>query len=539
MRSILLLSLFAVLPAAAQAPQAPRSRTPDGVTVVRLAPAPPPVAVACAEADTSCAAPELRREFRGVWVASVSNIDWPSRPGLSTAEQKAELVALLDRTHAAHLNAVILQVRPAADALYKSRIEPWSEYLTGRQGRAPSPAWDPLTFAVEQAHQRGLELHAWFNPYRARHPSAKGPLSKRHIARTSPALVKSYGTHLWMDPGEPAVRKRTLRVIMDVVKRYDIDGVHLDDYFYPYKEKTASGSTEFPDARSWKRYVKSGGTLSRNDWRRENVNTLVRQLDAQIHAAKPWVKFGISPFGIWRPGHPEQVKGFDAYEQLYADSKRWWENNWVDYLTPQLYWPIAKPEQSFPALLRWWGEQNVTTRHLWPGLYTSRVKEPTAAGNSLPATNAWTADEIVAQIDSARANSRASGTVHFSAKALLKDQGGIASRLVAQVYGDVALVPPSPWLSKHAPPAPIVRVKKNAATGGVTLTMSVAGKPAARWFLLQMRTGSVWGSRLVVPCACGEEITLNGDGQLPDRLVVTALDRAGVASPSTRLVVAR
>ncbi len=522
------------LPLAAQAPKSAKPRR---------TPLPPPsVAQPCAQSDSSCVAPELRREFRGVWVASVSNIDWPSKPGLSTAEQKEELLAILDRSQAAHLNAVILQVRPAADALYKSSIEPWSEYLTGQQGRGPSPAWDPLAFAVEQAHRRGLELHTWFNPYRARHPSAKGPLSKRHIANTSPALVKKYGTHLWMDPGESAVRKRTLRVVVDVVKRYDIDGVHLDDYFYPYKEKTTAGTTDFPDARSWKRYVKAGGTLSRDDWRRENVNTLVRQLNEQIHKAKPWVKFGISPFGIWRPGFPEQIKGFDAYEQLYADSKLWWTNSWVDYFTPQLYWTIAKPEQSYPALLHWWGAQNTTGRHLWPGLYTGRVREgtsdSTSAGGTTPLRGAWPVDEILAQVDSTRADPRSSGEVHFSMKTFLTDKGGVLTRLVEHAYGDVALVPPSPWLSKQAPSAPTVRAKKNAATGGLTLTMTLPKPQVARWFLLQSRTGGVWGSRLVASCACSEEITPNGERQLPDRLVVTALDRAGVASPAVRVMIA-
>lgn len=530
MHPLLLFALIIALPlgALAQASAKPR-RTPP--------PAAPPLAVPCDMADTTCAAPDLRREFRGVWVATVSNIDWPSKPGLSTADQKAELLAVLDRAQSLRLNAVILQIRPAADALYKSSIEPWSEYLTGRQGRAPSPAWDPLAFVVAQAHQRGLELHTWFNPYRARHPSAKGPLSNRHLANTSPALVKKYGTHLWMDPGESAVRKRTLRVVLDVVKRYDIDGVHLDDYFYPYKERTANGTTEFPDARSWKKYVASGGTLPRDDWRRENVNTLVRQLNEQIHAAKPWVKFGISPFGIWRPGHPEQIKGFDAYDQLYADARLWWANNWVDYFTPQLYWPIAKPEQSYPVLMRWWGEQNTTDRHLWLGLYTSRVRTPTPEGNGLVPSNAWPADEILAQIDTARAYPRATGAVHFSMKAFLTDQGGVASRLLERTYNDLALVPPSPWLSKRAPAAPTVRVKKNSATGGLSVTMLLPKPQVARWYLLQSRTGGVWGSRLVAPCACAEEITLTGEGLLPDRLVVTALDRAGVASPAVRLTI--
>ncbi|HEY5492231.1 MAG TPA: family 10 glycosylhydrolase [Gemmatimonadaceae bacterium] len=522
--SSLAFALALALPLTAQLPK------PHRVPAVA-----PSLGVPCSDADASCIAPDLRREFRGVWVASVSNIDWPSKPGLPTADQKSELLAILDRAQAVHLNAVILQVRPAADALYKSSIEPWSEYLTGRQGRAPVPAWDPLAYAVEQAHRRGLELHAWFNPYRARHPSAKGTLSRRHIANTSPALVKKYGTHLWMDPGESAVRARTVRVVLDVVKRYDIDGVHLDDYFYPYKEKTTRGTTDFPDDRSWKKYLKAKGKLSRDDWRRENVNTLVHQLNDKIHLAKPWVKFGISPFGIWRPGYPEQIRGFDAYEQLYADSKLWWEKGWVDYLTPQLYWNIGKAEQSFPVLLRWWGEQNAMGRHLWPGLYTSRVKEATPAGNGMNSNNPWVAGEIVAQVDSARANPNATGAVHFSMKAFLTDQGGVASRLANGVYGDVALVPASPWLASSVPPVPTVRVKKNAATGGLIVALAMPRKQVARWFLLQTRTNGMWGSRLIAACTCDEELAPNGEGLLPDRLVVTAINRADVASGAVRL----
>jgi len=542
MRPLSLAVLIAALPLSGQTQQ-PAAAPKPAASPVRNAsrprtPPPPPAAVPCAASDSTCIAPELPREFRGVWVASVSNIDWPSKPGLSAAEQKTELLAILDRAQAQRLNAVILQIRPAADALYRSDIEPWSEYLTGRQGRAPKPLWDPLAFAVKEAHQRGLELHTWFNPYRAKHPSAKGPLSKRHLANTAPALVKKYGTHLWMDPGESAVRRRTLRVVLDVVRRYDIDGVHLDDYFYPYKERAADGTTNFPDARSWKKYVASGGRLSRDDWRRENVNTLVRELNEQIHLAKPWVKFGISPFGIWRPGFPEQVKGFDAYEQLYADSKLWWEKNWVDYFVPQLYWPIAKPEQSFPALMRWWGEQNTTDRHLWIGLYTSRVRAPTPEGNGLQPSNAWTADEIIAQVDSTRAYPRVSGAIHFSMKALMNDQGGVASRLAERTYGAPALVPASPWLSKRAPSAPTVQVRKNTKTSGLSVTMSLPKGQVARWFLLQSRAGGFWTSRLVTPCACAEEVVPNGEGQLPDRLVVTALDRTGVASPPVRLAIA-
>jgi uncharacterized lipoprotein YddW (UPF0748 family) len=376
--TLLLLFLFVlVLPAAAAA-----SEQQAGSTAAPLPPLPMP-----------------RREFRGVWVATVSNIDWPSRRDLSVEQQKAELLDLLDRAQRLHLNAIILQVRPACDALYASDLEPWSEYLTGQMGKAPEPFYDPLAFAVAEAHRRGLELHAWFNPYRARHAAAAGTIAPGHISRTQPDLVKTYGKSLWLDPGEPSVQEHTIRVIMDVVRRYDIDGVHLDDYFYPYKERDAQNQVlPFPDEPSWERYLQTGGKLGRSDWRRENVNTLVRRLYRQIKASKPWVKFGISPFGIWRPGFPSQIQGFDAYEELFADARKWLAEGWVDYFTPQLYWRIEQTAQSYPVLLNWWVQQNLQGRHLWPGNFASRApphpvllppgNRPTAAPG--PPTNSCT-----------------------------------------------------------------------------------------------------------------------------------------------------
>ncbi|HUH11946.1 MAG TPA: family 10 glycosylhydrolase, partial [Longimicrobiales bacterium] len=270
--------------------------------------------------------PEVRRELRGVWIATVSNIDWPSRAGLPPDSARAELRARIQRVAELGMNAIVFQVRPAGDALYASELEPWSEYLTGAQGRAPEPAWDPLAFAVEEAHARGIELHAWFNPYRARHPSARSEVAEGHLARRRPELVKTYGTHLWMDPGEPEVREHTLAVILDVVRRYDVDGVHLDDYFYPYKERDSAGAIiDFPDSASYARFRAAGGSLPREEWRRLNVDGLIERLYAQVKREKPWVKVGISPFGIWRPGYPAQIQGFDAYDQIYADARRWLE----------------------------------------------------------------------------------------------------------------------------------------------------------------------------------------------------------------------
>jgi uncharacterized lipoprotein YddW (UPF0748 family) len=380
--------------------------------------------------------PEPLVEFRGVWVASVSNIDWPSKKGLSSAEQKAELLAILDKAAELKLNAVIFQVRPMCDALYVSDIEPWSEYLTGTLGRSPSPVYDPLELAVREAHARGLELHAWFNPYRARHSSATSAIPDEHIIKRRPDLAKRYGTHYWLNPTSQEVQDYTMRVILDVVRRYDIDGVHIDDYFYPYPEKGPDGKIiPFPDDDTWKEYQNRGGKLGRDDWRRDAVNQLIERLYREVKAAKPFVKVGISPFGIWRPGNPSGIAGFDPYTEIYADSRLWLKEGWCDYLAPQLYWPLKQEKQSFTRLLAWWSEENSKQRCLWPGLYTSRV-----TGKD----KGWPASEIVEQIKLARAQPGASGQIHFSARALVNNTGGIADALTA-VYTEPAHVPIVPW----------------------------------------------------------------------------------------------
>src|SRR5262249_27997963 len=250
---------------------------------------------------TACATthPTRAREMRGVWVATVNNLDWPSRRDLGAAEQQRELTAILGRAVDRHLNATFLRVRPMADATYPSPLEPWSEFLG-----AAATSYDPLDFAVREAHARGLELHAWFNPFRGHETAAN---------------AYPYGKYVWMDPGDGAVQQRTLDVVADVVRRYGVDGVHLDDYFYPYPEK----DVEFPDAATYERYRMEGGRMSLDDWRRDNINRFVRELYRTVKAIRPAVQVGISPFGIWRPHHPEQIEGFDAYAKIYADSKLW------------------------------------------------------------------------------------------------------------------------------------------------------------------------------------------------------------------------
>ena len=424
--------------------------------------------------------PPTPREFRAVWVSTVANIDWPSRRDLSSDKQKAEVIAILDQAVQMKLNAIVLQVRPAADAIYPSAIEPWSEFLTGEQGRPPFPYYDPLQFWIEQAHARGLELHAWFNPFRARTAVTKGNAAKNHVSKTMPEAVKQYGDLSWMDPGEPAATQQTLAVITDVLHRYDVDGIHIDDYFYPYPIKGANGAElDFPDENSWQKYLNSGGTMSRADWRRSNVNHLVSAINQVVHEEKTWVKFGISPFGIGRPDKiPAGITGFSQYDKLYADVEFWLANGWLDYLSPQLYWPINQAPQAFKVLHAYWQSQNVQQRHIWPGLYTSRIDN---------SEHSWPADEILNQVDALREQG-GDGHVHFSMISLKQNRKNIAQRLAAEKYTSQALVPASPWMENTniAPPQLILSEDKK------TVEVKLADPINTRWLAIWKRTEQQW-----------------------------------------------
>mgnify|MGYP002621517408 CR=1 FL=1 len=472
--------------------------------------------------------PPVEREFRAAWVATVANIDWPSRPGLSSEKQKAEMIAILDNAVSLNLNAIILQVRPCCDTMYASKLEPWSEFLTGEMGKPPEPFYDPLEFAITEAHRRGIELHGWFNPYRARHSSRKGAVADNHISKLQPEAVKEYGAYQWLDPGETAATEHTLAVIRDVIERYDIDGIHMDDYFYPYPVNKDGKQVPFPDDASWEKAVAAGTKLDRDDWRRENVNQLVRQMYEDIKHAKPWVKFGISPFGIGRPGKPPQIQGFDQYTALYADAEKWFTEGWVDYFTPQLYWKIGPPQQSYSALLYWWNSQNKANRHLWPGIYTSRVGG--ADGKS------WPAKEIVAQIWVTRAEEEANGHVHFSMKALQRNAGGIADALRKDAYQEPALVPASPWLaseSEESQEAPKFSVKKASGKWVVALKADQSDTP---WlWVIRSKYGGKWHVD-IVPGGENERPLYHGGHQdsqkkPPEIVVVSTVNRIGEESP--------
>ena len=459
--------------------------------------------------------PTLPREFRAAWVATVNNIDWPSRPGLDADAQRTEARAILDLAQQTGLNAVVFQVRTAADALYDSPIEPWSAYLTGQQGE--SPGYDPLAFWVAEAHARGLALHAWINPFRARIGGAKYAESAGHISQTHPGLVRKYGTSLWLDPGEPESRALTLQVVADIARRYDVDGVHVDDYFYPYPIPDPAHPGQelaFPDDASWAKAQTEGVTGDRGDWRRANINATLQAMARAVHDAKPQTLFGISPFGIVRPGVPPEVKGFDQYAQLAADAGLWFREGYCDYLAPQLYWPVDAPGQPFGPLLTSWADLNLKQRHLWPGLSISRVGDgPKSFGP----------DEIRRQIDLLRASGTATGHILFSFKALQRNRRGIADELRGMTYAAPALIPPTPWLGGQ-PPAPPRGVAGRRDPGRVRVTITPDESPPFVW-AVHRQVGERW--LFSVHPARDQELTFD-DART---VAVASVDRLGNASP--------
>lgn len=500
----------------------PRSETPREAVEEAIPPAEPEHVEAIPpeyrESPDPVHLPAVAREFRGVWVATVANMDWPSRRSLGSDAAQAELLRILDAARDIGLNAVILQVRPSADAFYASDIEPWSDFLTGESGRAPEPWWDPLAFAVEAAHARGLELHAWFNPFRAGFVSKRTPMAASHVLRRRPDLIRTYGTFYWLDPGEPDARRLAIDVITDVVRRYDVDAVHIDDYFYPYRQRDRRNRLiPFPDEATWTRYGRATG-MGRDDWRRSNVDRFVEDLYHAVRREKEHVRVGISPFGIWRPGHPASVRGLDAYGDLYADTRKWLNNGWADYYAPQLYWRVAAPEQPYTELLEWWSSQNLHGRHVWAGNHPNRV----ATGAS-----PWDAWEILEQVRLTRQHPGFSGNVHFSAASLLRNPDGLGDALRSGWYGEPALVPASPWLGSGPPPRPFVGALPDFAARATVVSLGAPSMRPSAW-IVQSRAGGAWNT-ILLPGA-SRKARIPWTGTAPDIVAVRLVDRAGVES---------
>jgi uncharacterized lipoprotein YddW (UPF0748 family) len=481
------------------------------------------VAAQLAPVADSIRAPEPMREFRGVWVATVNNLDWPSRPNLPVETQQAELLAILDRVASLRMNAIVLQVRPEFDALYQSAFEPWSRYLTGRQGRAPSPIWDPLAFAVDEAHRRGIEVHAWLNPYRAAF-WRDSITAANHVTVERPDLVRVYSQYLWMDPGVPESRALTMRVITDIVQRYDIDGIHIDDYFYPYPEMRRGVKIPFPDDATFDAYRRAGGTLDLAHWRRSNVDEMVRELYATVKVVKPWVKVGISPFGIWRPGVPATTTaGLDQYDELFADVKKWLNEGWLDYVAPQLYWPPQPAEQAFDVLLRWWVSESTQGREVWPGL--ALYKLPVVGPKHM------TAEQIAQEIGLTRAQPGANGHVMFNTRVLMNNVDRIADRL-APLYAQPALTPRMAWLDSIPPERPDAAIAIDSLGTTVVRFLPAGNTSVASW-VIQSRADGKWYTAILP----GAERTyiLSGAETAADAISVAPVDRAGNIGPAVIL----
>lgn len=384
-----------------------------------------------------------KREFRGVWVATVANIDWPSKPGLHSEMQKQELLDILDAHHRSGLNAIMFQVRPSADAFYSKSTEVWSRWLTGEQGYGPMPFYDPLEFAINEAHKRGMELHAWFNPYRAAF-SLKDKVHPDHISRKKPQWFFDYAGKKLFNPGLPEVREYIVGVIMNVVRNYDIDGVHFDDYFYPGLE----AGRQIPDTESYILYGRDYKNIK--EWRLSNVDTLIHTLSDSIRIAKKHVKFGISPFGIWknRSQDPEGsfTNGGSSYLEMYADTRKWLQKGWIDYINPQIYWPFRHRLAAFENLLDWWSH-NSYGRHLYIGqaAYRSMENVPGFRNRS----------ELPNQVRALRSNPRVQGSVYFSSKSLTRNLAGFQDSLRRDFYKYPSLPPQMLWKDDVSPQAPL------------------------------------------------------------------------------------
>ncbi len=388
-----------------------------------------------------------KREFRAAWVATVTNLDWPSSPGLTVTTQQNQAIAILNELKTAGVNAVIFQIRTECDALYASPFEPWSYWLTGQQGVAPNPVYDPLKFWIDEAHKRGMELHAWFNPYRSVKTVGSYPVHASHISNQHPDWVIHIGTYKFLNPGLPQVEEYNTKIIMDVVRRYDVDGVHMDDYFYPYPPDQISHQ----DTATFRMYPR--GFTNINDWRRDNTNSFLRHLNDSIMAAKPHIKFGMSPFGIWKSGTPPGITGMDAYSVIYCDAITWLQDQSVDYITPQLYWPFGGG-QDYAKLNNWWSDSTFAhNRHFYPGHGAHRTPD-------------WAPNELPNQIRYNRNNPKCDGSVFFRALSFRSNAKGFMDSLVYGLYIQPALPPVMNWKETVPPNAPSnLRFQLNSTSG--------------------------------------------------------------------------
>lgn len=409
-----------------------------------------------------------KRELRSAWITTFTNLDWPSKRGLSSEEQKAELIRILNDFQKNSINCVIFQVRAAADAFYKSDIVPWSEWLTGTQGKAPDSNFDPLAFIVDECHKRNMELHAWFNPFRAVSHVKFSSVAKNHVSKTKPFWFFKYGNSKYFNPGLKAVREHISAVVAEVVKNYDIDGIHFDDYFYPYSIKGES----IPDDTIFS--SSSRGCDNIHNWRRDNINLLIQEVSSTIKSIKPYVKFGVSPLAIWRnkkqdPNGSLTNSGQSSYDNLYCDTKLWIEENWVDYMAPQLYWSTSNKYANFNHLIDWWTKHNYKG-HLYVGhaLYKLDKKD----------RHSFSTDELFKQVNISRENGKVKGNIYFRANAFVKNHQNVQEKMSTSIYKYPSLIPSMPWIDSIPPLGP-VKLKTKFKNGVAVLKWKEANYQSA------------------------------------------------------------
>ncbi len=479
-----------------------------------------------------------KREFRAAWVATVLNIDYPAKGHWDSKRQQEEWIRLLGEYEALGFNAVIFQIRPAADAFYPSSLEPWSEYLTGQQGKRPEPYYDPLEFMIKACHERGIEFHAWLNPYRATMDLNLDKLSRQHPLKTHPERFFKYGNRYYFDPAQQVVRDHITSVIEEVVEKYDVDGIHFDDYFYPYKIK----DVPLPDQNA---FVKSRGKFIHiEDWRRNNVDLLIEQVSKKIKSIKPYVQFGISPFGVWRNKSVDPVRGSDTragitcYDDLYADVIKWLSSGWIDYVAPQIYWHIGFPLADYEILAKWWNE-NTFGRNLYIGHAAYKVNTDKQEAWKRP-------NELADQVAMNRSLDNIKGSIYFSTKSLRNNELDLLAYLT-ETFNAPALIPTAPLEEITTQKGPkLKRVKKKDQ--GLRLKWKVKGKTPHYYVIYRFygnqigdinNPKSIWK---ITPFYPSKKMTIYDDayqkGQ-PYTYVVTAVSRGhieGVGNSRTILV---
>lgn len=477
-------------------------------------------------------------EFRAVWIATVNNIDWPSSRNLSSDQQKQEFISILDSQKAIGMNAVIVQVRPCADAFYPSRYEPWSEYFTGQQGRPPSPYYDPLSFMIEETHKRGMEFHAWINPYRAVFNTKTSSIAPTHITRIHPEWFLTYGDRKYFNPGLPEVMHYLNDIARDIIERYDIDGLHMDDYFYPYR---ISGK-EFPDNTT---YLKYGNGMTKDEWRRSNCDSIVKMLHETVLETKPFIKFGISPFGVWRniandPEGSNTKAGQTNYDDLYADILLWLRNDWIDYVAPQIYWEIGHPLADYETLVKWWSDHSYG-KHIYigHGVYKAVTNVPLAWRNP---------NELPNQIKMLREDKNVQGSIFFSSKDILSNPNGWADSLRENYYNSPAIIPPMNWIDTTAPQTPFIsKMKEDKAESRWNFMCSYHGSIVnddvkAYVIYLSEDLANLFSHPLsIVPAESSEQMISISSDKLPAEwseyyVTVTALSRENIESEPSSVI---